>query len=95
MTKCNKLYITYLTCSTEHLPTLPFSISTISMTVVKTTLFNKCAQCSVKYGLISNATPNRKMYNERGRYVINIYRMDTNNDHITPAHASELALAIG
>ena len=29
MTKCNKLFITYLTCSTERLPTLPSIISTI------------------------------------------------------------------
>ena len=40
MTKCNKLFITYLTRSTERLPTLPSSISTISMMIVKTTLFN-------------------------------------------------------
>ena len=46
---CNKLFITYLTCSTERLLTLPSSISTISMTVVKTTLFNTRVQCSVKY----------------------------------------------
>ena len=49
MTMCNKLFITYLTRSTERLPTLPSSISTISMTVVKTTLFNMRVQCSVKY----------------------------------------------
>ena len=48
MTKCNKLFITHLTCSTESLPTLPSSISTISMMVVKMTLFNMRAQCSVK-----------------------------------------------
>ena len=30
MTKCNKLFITYLTRSTERLPSLPSSISTIS-----------------------------------------------------------------
>ena len=44
MTKCNKLFITYLTRSTERLPSLPSSfptISTISMTVVVTTLFKK------------------------------------------------------
>ena len=44
MTKCNKLFITYLTRSTERLPSLPSSISTnstISMTVVMTTLFKK------------------------------------------------------
>ena len=44
MTKCNKLFITYLTRSTECLPSLPLSvstISTISMTVVLTTLFKK------------------------------------------------------
>ena len=38
MTKCNKLFITYLTHSTEHLPILPSSISPISMSLVKTTL---------------------------------------------------------
>ena len=27
MTKCNKLFITYLSRSTEHLPTLTYSIS--------------------------------------------------------------------
>ena len=52
MTKCNKLFITYLTCSTECLPTLPSSISTTSMMVV-----------------------NRKIYSERGKYVINMYIM--------------------
>ena len=44
MTKCNKLFITYLTRSTERLPSLLSSISTIStisMTVVMTTLFKK------------------------------------------------------
>ena len=41
MTKCNKLFITYLTRSTERLLSLPLSISTISMTVVMTTLFKK------------------------------------------------------
>ena len=44
MTKCNKLFITYLTRSTERLSSLPSSISTIStisMTVVMTTLFKK------------------------------------------------------
>ena len=44
MTKCNKLFITYFTRSTERLPSLPSSIltiSTISMTVVVTTLFKK------------------------------------------------------
>ena len=42
MTKCNKLFITYLTHSTERLLSLPSSISTpISMTVVMTTLFKK------------------------------------------------------
>ena len=46
--KRNKLFITYLTRSTECLPTLPSSISTISMPV-ETTLFNTCAQCSVNY----------------------------------------------
>ena len=59
MTKCNKLFITYHTRSTERLPTLPSSIttiSTISMTVVMTTLFNTRVWCS-----------------EQGRYVINIY----------------------
>ena len=30
MTKCNKLFITYLTRSTERLPSLPSSILTIS-----------------------------------------------------------------
>ena len=43
MTKCNKLFITYLTRSTERL-SLPSSISTfstISMTGVMTTLFKK------------------------------------------------------
>ena len=38
MTKCNKLFITYLTRSTERLPSLRSSISaisTISMTVVR------------------------------------------------------------
>ena len=41
MTKCNKLFITYLTRSTERLPSLLSSISTISMTVVMTALFKK------------------------------------------------------
>ena len=44
MTKCNKLFITYRTRSTERLPSLPSSISTIStisMTVVMTTLLKK------------------------------------------------------
>ena len=44
VTKCNKLFITYRTRSTELLPSLPSSISsiwTISMTVVMTTLFKK------------------------------------------------------
>ena len=44
MSKCNKLFITYRTRSTERLPSLPSSIltiSTISMTVVMTTLFKK------------------------------------------------------
>ena len=44
ITKCNKLFITYLTRSTERLPSLLSSISTnstISMTVVMTTLFKK------------------------------------------------------
>ena len=49
MTKCNKWFITYLTRSTERLPTLPSSISTISKTVVKMTLFNTRAQCSMNY----------------------------------------------
>ena len=49
MTKCNKLFIKYLTRSSERLPTLPSSISTISMTVVKTMLFNTRVQCSVKH----------------------------------------------
>ena len=31
------------------IPTLPSCISTISMMVVKTTLFNTRAQCSLKY----------------------------------------------
>ena len=53
MTKCNKLFITYLTCSTEHLPTLPSIISIISFSVVKTTLFNKHALCSMNYNLLS------------------------------------------
>ena len=42
MTKCNKLFITYRTRSTERLPSLPSTISTIStisMTVVMTMLF--------------------------------------------------------
>ena len=80
ITKCNKLFITYLTRSTECLPTLPSSISiisTISVTVVMTTLFNMCARCSVNFnplnnGLISHAKRLRKMYSERGRYVISI-----------------------
>ena len=44
MTKCNKLFITYLTRSIERLPSLASSnstISIISMTVVMTTLFKK------------------------------------------------------
>ena len=44
MTKCNKLFIIYLIRSTERLQSLPLSISTISsisMAVVKTTLFKK------------------------------------------------------
>ena len=49
MTKCNKLFIIYLTHSTERLPTLPSSMSTISMRAGKTTLFNTHAQCSMKY----------------------------------------------
>ena len=43
MSKCNQLFITYFTRSTERLPSLPSSfstISTISMTVVMITLFN-------------------------------------------------------
>ena len=60
-TKCNKLFITYLTCSTERLPSLPSSISTIStisMTVVMTTLLKKngnkdnthaqCVACNIR-----------------------------------------------
>ena len=42
--KCNKLFITYRTRSTERLPSLSSSISTvstISMSVVMTTLFQK------------------------------------------------------
>ena len=31
----------------------------------------------MKYGLISHAMHNRKMYSERGRYVINIYCKST------------------
>ena len=53
MTKCNKLFITYLTRFNECLPTILYSISPISMKVVKTTLFNMHAH-------------NRKMYSERG-----------------------------
>ena len=45
MIKCNK---SYFNRSTECLPILLSSISTISMMVVKTTLFNTRAQCSVK-----------------------------------------------
>ena len=40
MTKCNKLFITSLLAQLNAIPTLPSSISTISMMVVKTTLFN-------------------------------------------------------
>ena len=47
--KRNKLFITYFTRSSEHLPTFPSSISTFSMMVVKTTLFDMRAQCSMKY----------------------------------------------
>ena len=43
--------------------TLPSSISTISMTVVKTTLFNTCARCGVKYGLIFHT---KRM----GKYIV-------------------------
>ena len=43
ITKCTKLFITYLTRSTERLPTL-HGTSTISTAVVKTHV-----QCSVKY----------------------------------------------
>ena len=46
MTKCN---ITYLTRSTELFPNLPSSISTISMTVVKTALYNTRVWCSINY----------------------------------------------
>ena len=46
MTKCNKLFITYLTRSTESLPTLP---SNYFNAVVKMTLFNTHARCSVNY----------------------------------------------
>ena len=53
MTKCNNLFIRYLTHSTECLPTLPSSISTISMPVVKKTLFNMRAQCNVKYKVLN------------------------------------------
>ena len=44
MTKCNKLFITYPTRSTEHLPSLLSrisTISTISMMVVMITLLKK------------------------------------------------------
>ena len=45
-----KWFSTYLTRSTEcYIRTLPSTISTISMTVVKTTLFNMRARCSMKY----------------------------------------------
>ena len=43
------LFIKYFTRSTERLPTLPSSISNISMTVVETTLLNMRDQYSVKY----------------------------------------------
>ena len=49
MTKCNKLFITYPTRSTERLPNLSSIISTISTMVVKITLSNTRAQYSVKY----------------------------------------------
>ena len=50
ITKCNKLFITYLTCFNERFPTILYSISPISMTVVKTTLLNMHAhnrKCTV------------------------------------------------
>ena len=76
MNKYNKLFITFAQLNAYQ--TLPSSISTIltiSMTVVMTTLFNTHAQCSMKYkgvknGLISHTARHRKMYRERGRYVI-------------------------
>ena len=49
MTPYFTMIIIYRTRSTEHLPTLPSSISTISMMVVKTTLFNMHAKYRVKY----------------------------------------------
>ena len=52
MTKC----ITYRFRSTERLPILPSSISTIStisMKVVMTTLFNTCARCSVNFNRLN------------------------------------------
>ena len=68
-TKCNKLFITYLTRSTECLQTLPSSISTIStisMAVVMTMLFNMHARCSM------NFNPLNMVGYLTGRYVINV-----------------------
>ena len=56
MTKFNKLFITYFTRSTERLPALPLSISiisTISLMVVMTTLFNPRARCNVNFNLLN------------------------------------------
>ena len=70
MTNCNKLFITYLTRSSERLQTLPssISISTISMTVVMTTLFNTRARCSVNFNPL-----NMGWYLTLRVIVINIY----------------------
>ena len=50
MTKCNKLFITYLAAQLNAIQALP---SSISMIVVKTMLFNTHAQCSVKYKVLN------------------------------------------
>ena len=49
MTQCNKLFIMYLTAQVNAIRPLPSSISTFSMTVVKSMLFNMCARCNMKY----------------------------------------------
>ena len=53
---------------------------------LKTRLFNTCAPCSVNIrceinGLISHATRHRKMYRERGKYVINILSREISIEH--------------
>ena len=61
MTKRNKLFITHLTRSTERSPTLPSSISTISMIYV--VIRGGSVASNIRYEIwadISHATRNRK-----------------------------------